>query len=525
MTKRFGLCVVGLWMMATIGFGQAPADTPPPDDIGFMDPMSMNPNELMTRVNEMLQQGNTNSAINMLMIGHAMNLSRQASTFGVLLNNLLATGNLPEAERIYQENMAQQDRLTRDYFNLLHTYYDRQGDKQALLEWTTSLQARAMPQDFRAQAFGWLLDASRSLGPVSRVTQLVPVCITNFNVSISWGLLNGAIEAYNKTGDLKAANSVCDALERAARRQPELRLLVTCQRVKLLFSAGRWPEAETCFKKEASAIPDQELLDCFQRALAYVGQTNQFDLKDRLCEWVLKKAKNKPATWQAAARTWLETAQARKAIADIPVRFDALIKLGYADNELTVLFYKYWRVILKDGKPANLTAMIKIGERLAAAMPDKQEKEWLGITTSEGYFMLENYERALKLMEDSVAIMERPEQEIIVNKIKAHLALQKGNKQEAIERFRMFMDSVKGWTRTEEDPISGLYITKEMCLGLNARRIGDIMSSMNDAQGAQAAFQEADGYYTTALKEAKANSPEVDYIKTRQAELSRLMKK
>ena len=115
--------------------------------------------------------------------------------------------------------------------------------------------------------------------------------------------------------------------------------------------------------------------------------------------------------------------------------------------------------------------------------------------------------------------MDRPQ------KIKAHLALQKGNKPEAIERFRAFMETVTTWSEPEVDPVTGLGYTKEMCLGLNAKRIGDILSSMNDAQGAQAAYQEADNYYAIAQKEVRANSPESEYIKARLAELAKLPKK
>ena len=121
--------------------------------------------------------------------------------------------------------------------------------------------------------------------------------------------------------------------------------------------------------------------------------------------------------------------------------------------------------------------------------------------------------------------MKLPYQQIAVNKIKAHLALQKGDKPEAIERFRAFMESVKTWPEPEVDLVTGLIYTKEMCLGLNAKRIGDILSSMNDAQGAQAAYQEANGYYAIAQKEVRVNSPESEYIKVHLTELAKLLQK
>ena len=94
-----------------------------------------------------------------------------------------------------------------------------------------------------------------------------------------------------------------------------------------------------------------------------------------------------------------------------------------------------------------------------------------------------------------------------------------------MERFRAFMETVKAWPEPEVDPLTGMVYTKEICLGLNAKRIGDILASMDDAPGSQAAYKEAIGYYLVAQKEAQANSAESKYIKTRLDELDKLVKK
>jgi len=53
------------------------------------------------------------------------------------------------------------------------------------------------------------------------------------------------------------------------------------------------------------------------------------------------------------------------------------------------------------------------------------------IRTLDGYFLLEDYERALTLLEKPLPDMEGADHANAINKIKAHLALQKG-KQEGI---------------------------------------------------------------------------------------------
>ncbi|MDP2989385.1 MAG: hypothetical protein Q8O57_02335, partial [Kiritimatiellota bacterium] len=525
MKKRFGMCVVGLCLMALNGFGQATVEQLPSPAVEGMSPpdlTSMGLDELKARAATMLQQGDTNSAIGALMVCNEKSLQQNADAFNTLLNTLLAAGNLSEAERIYQNAIARNDGLPRDYYNRLRQYYVIQSNAPAMLEWTASLQTKALPPDLRVQAFAWLFEASRTVGPVSLVTDLVPVCITNFDVATSRGLLTGVIAAYDNAGDQASANKVLDAIEHTARCQAELRRLATCQRVNLLFSAARWKDAEACFQKAAKALPDRELAGCFQFARACAIRANQFDLLDRLCAWILKEQKKKPGTWQAATYAWLESAKIRKSSADIPVRLKALMQMGCPNNILVSYYYEYWGVVVKEGKPADLLALLQFGERLSAVVADEQDKAMIRTCSFDGYFLLENYERALMLLEEPLPNMKPSAQQIAVNKIKAHLALQKGNKPEAVNLFRAFMETVKTWPEPEMDPVTGMIYTKEMCLGLNAKRIGDILSSMNDVQGAQAAYQEADGYYAIAQKEIKANSPESEYVKVHLAELAKL---
>ena len=63
------------------------------------------------------------------------------------------------------------------------------------------------------------------------------------------------------------------------------------------------------------------------------------------------------------------------------------------------------------------------------------------------------------------------------------------------------------------DPVKGTRVTKEMILGLNAKRIGDILAGAGDKSGAAGAYQEARDYYATALKGFGENTPEAARIK------------
>ncbi len=53
------------------------------------------------------------------------------------------------------------------------------------------------------------------------------------------------------------------------------------------------------------------------------------------------------------------------------------------------------------------------------------------------------------------------------------------------------------------DPTTGVVHSREMILGRNAARIGDIYASIPDPEKAAEAYKEARDYYATALEKAQ----------------------
>lgn len=522
MKKQRSLALIAWGLMLGAGFGQIPGD---PLAMPGMEFISANPDELMAQADQLLQQGDTNGAVNTLMRSYEIGLQQNGSRFSSVLNTMFTAGRLGEAEQLYQSDQAQRDALTREYYNRLHQYYVDQGSKQALLAWSAELWKKDLPPDLRTQAFGWLLEGSREFGRVEQVLSLVSVCIANFDAATARSLLNSVVSAYDAAGEQKVASKVLDAVEQAAGEKAELKNLVACWRVNLLFSEKKWKAAEERFQQEAPALADGDLAGCWQYAQQSARKAKQLDLLDRLCDFLLKEQKKKSSTWQAAAAAWLQNAKERKAVSDIPARLEALLKLGCANDTLRSHYFQYWALVTREGKSADLSALTKFGDRLAATFKSKDDKELLRPLALNNYFLLEDFEGALKLLKEPLPEMDAKQHEIAINKLKAHLALQKGNKPEALERFRAFMETVKTWTKAEFDPLTDMSITKEMCLGLNAKRIGDILSTMNDLKGSQAAYREAQEYYASAQKTVKENSPESEHIKECQTELAKLLKK
>jgi hypothetical protein len=77
--------------------------------------------------------------------------------------------------------------------------------------------------------------------------------------------------------------------------------------------------------------------------------------------------------------------------------------------------------------------------------------------------------------------------------------MKKGNPREAIRYLREFMGYVAQTEQEEFDPINHVRVSREMILGLNAKRIGDLLVSAGEAGEAGKAFTEARDYYSKAL--------------------------
>ncbi len=523
-------CVAGVCLAIGNVFGQPEGGVPSaaPEAVGPLpgEQVVMTTADLLQEGDRLIQAGETNAALERWMSAHGQSLNDHANLAARVAAALVAAGREQDADNLCRENLAQSDRLLRDYVNQAHQEYARREDPRALAAWAGGLLGQSLPPDLRVEVFGWLADATRQAGPFERVLELVPLCAASFDGATSRALLAKLVAGYEAAGDAASVDKLLEALDRVAGRHRELGLLAATLRVNRLFDAGRWPEAEARFLQEAPGLPDAELWDCFRHAKPLVLKAGQSELWDHLCLAVLQTQPGKSRTWAAAAMAWLETAKNGQP-EDLPARLDQLVQLDGDPAIMAGLFCLFSDPIMKAGRPESLRAMTKTGGKLAAKLKDKNKRDLdlCKCKIAEYYFLLEDYDSTLRLFKEPLASLEPAEQENIVNKIKAHQAMQQGRCQDAIGYLRAFMENVKTWTEPENSIFLDIVFSKEMCLGLSAKRIGDMHAKLNEAGKARAAYQEADGYYAAAEKEFQNKAKESEYIRKCRTELAGLIKK
>jgi hypothetical protein len=134
-------------------------------------------------------------------------------------------------------------------------------------------------------------------------------------------------------------------------------------------------------------------------------------------------------------------------------------------------------------------------------------------------FCAGDFQAAARVVDAGVPGHDRKWHDMMGAKVHAHLALQQGNPREAVAQFRRFMECIAGEARDQFDPVTGSRVTRDMILGLNARRIGDILKAANDPAGARKAYAEARAYYEQAKAGLAEGSEEHRQIESDLAKL------
>jgi hypothetical protein len=281
-------------------------------------------------------------------------------------------------------------------------------------------------------------------------------------------------------------------------RSPAWDAAVAMVKARALVGQEQWAAAADFVRGRLPELQDpagaQMLGFLCEQALG----ANQAGVVDALCAAVLTGVKDRPRTIEAAAFAWIRSAALAGQSRETLRRFAALDAQGLpAGVRLEALERGYLSVLERGGKD-DWTALVEYGRALGAAVTDDKGRERLAAIVMDASFYAERFDVALEVLEKGVPGHDAEWHGTMISKLKAHYALQQGRKRDAATHFREFMGHIAKKSEDQYDPISGTRVTTDMILGLNAKRIGDILASIDDRAGATQAYAEARGYYEKA---------------------------
>lgn len=473
------------------------------------------------KVNETLQAGDTNGVIDQLTAAYEAGRYDEATprVLGGLISVLVNAGRVGEAEAKFIEAAGKDPATIRNALGMIYGHKFRSGDTAATFEWTKQLVELDLPEGSGERVFAWHLDACYRFGQRKRVRDLVPQCIEKYSPTQSANILKYVVNGLIGQKKFDSARGLITMIAEGGKTIPELGKLARVLSVNMALESGQWEDITDLLMKSAKEIDDRDLRQLFSRLCTKALAEDRSDIIDQLCDYLLTAHKDKPDTAREAARQWVALLKKYDKADDIPARFALLKKVGVTDDVRVKLYRDEFYYVLGKAKPEGIKAMVTLGNELNDTLAEGDEKDRHRVMLVDGCFMIEDYEGALVLLEAGINGRDAQWVEMAKDKVQAHLALKRGDVDTAVKFFRKFMGYVSTWDSAEVDPSTGIRHTKEMTLGYNAKRIGNIYKDAGRAPEAGTAYLEARKYYEKALEEAAEGSKARELIKTELASL------
>ena len=482
----------------------AMADDEAPNDSEFVD---VEPNplyELFFKVDDLLTNGDKDAATEMI-VG-ALNDVQYAKQKGdlarVVQNFLLFTEQVDKAREVFLETVRTEPENARPGFETIYSYYMNHGDTENATAWARELLEQPLLPEMKQMAAGWLLNGLLSLGDEDGFFKELPI-LDSFDSATACGVAQELCRsAYNREQYDLLARQLAAFAAAPYGKEPELVRVSTLYGLLSKGAQGDWAGVEADFDNALKTLEERDLRTALTRLFSSARQQNHADVAERLAATVLHSdvCREYPGVRSTAAREWVSAGVARdKAI--LPDRVAELRDLGLPANTVLSTISRHFYDVLDD--IPTVTRMIGELDAVRPLLEDDAHRNTVDSLMLDAAFVTEDYERALAILEAGVPDRDEEWHTLTKTKIRAHIALQKGDIDEAVKGFRSFMDIVGKTTDTQPDPTSGVVYSPAMIQGFNAKRIGDIYTKAGRAAEASQAYAEARGFYEKALVEAK----------------------
>ena len=482
-------------------------------------------NTVFTTAESALTEGRTNEAISS--IEAAFN-KRAYSAYRpqileAQLRLLIRCGQL-DAARQRASKACTDPTLAAGASELIYRFSRDQGDIFGAQAWAASLiDLPGVTHDTLLQALRWDISDLITLKKESQVLTVLGKAVqAQETAADSLTLLRFTIEALLAANRLESVEQVLTLASTVKTNPAEINRLVTATRVQVYATRSDWTSLTGCFPAAVAALSDSELNNLLQTVITATAKAGNTAVFNQCADLIIRSptAGAKPMTVSTAVRKLGEnTMEANKNA--FPGWLMTMLRAKVPADPLIDLFTRFFYSFSE--QPASLKELLAFGELLAQQIQDEETRNDVKIKVLDGYFLLQDYDHALTMLEARIPGANRTEQwhAAAIVKIKAHRALQQNQPREAVKFFRDFMGELRASKETEiSDPVTGVFFPREMVLGRNAKRIGDILAGIPDAAEAAKAYAEANELYQQALKATS----DATAIKVIDAEIAQLPK-
>ncbi len=479
-------------------------------------------NEVFTRADELYSGGDTNGAIESLdkaLADPELSGERQ-QIFNMLVRMMTFSGRIDDARARMLDAYANDPELASGAMGIIYAHYlDGEGNLKAAAEWTEAVLAiPTLSPSVRRNMREWNFTSYIQLDDADKVASIAETLVRDAPAGDAVLILQRGIDMLFDRKKPAIVEKILAQAGKTVTSDAATRNLITSSRLRLFAEQGDWASLAKALPSAAESLPDSELQRVLRRILAAATAAKPSSpTVDDLCLIIINGFTNKTQSVSVAAMQWTDNA-AKATPAELPVRLGTLVNKQFPAQLLCRIFLRHFYDVIDD--VASVREMKDIGERLIPLAQDDDMRNSIRTMVLDSCFLVEDFDGALRILREGVGGYDSTWHEMAISKVEAHKALKENRPLDAIKSFRAFMAIVQVSKDNEAaDPATGVIHTRQMILGRNAKRIGDIYrNQVKDEAAAKAAYAEARKYYQEAL-DSKPEPEALGVIKTEMAEI------
>lgn len=448
-------------------------------------------------------------------------VSFRRDIFAALINEQLANDDTVGAQESYVTFVAENDDCAGIGIDAIAAQLEK-TEAGSSIAWCDTLLKEAGSENIKVYALRRLIMAHAEADTLSEMLARLPEVFSLSDQCAVSAVVRWIVGAATRAGDFELLDSLLAASRDHAQENPELNTVLIMAEADALLMRDEHQKAEAFLFANAQNIDDGSLSS---RLLWLMDRMEEKEPKssDRLAYQVIQTLVDCPRSRGDAVGRWLKRAT-KEASSDLFVqRVNELLDKNIAVERVARAYQDHFYDGIRRGTDAQKAACMAVGERLASntSLPESRRGS-LQLLCLDGAFYRKDFAAALALIEAGIPSHDEAWHAEMKNKVSAHLALAEGRPEEAIAMFRKHMAIVEAWKAPVVNPENGMSMTKEVVLGYNEKRIGDIYAGVPGKEGeAAAAYTRARTWYKEALallepdsKEHKAAEEEMAAVPT-----------
>ena len=493
------------------------AATDLPDEFDELSPSILN--KVYFEVDDFLLAGKTNEANAVFTNAFTDPEYDQVKDrlFGSMMRFFIYTRQYETAQSVYLNALRLTPDIAEPGFDTIYGAYLNEGDYAKALTWARVLTTQEIPERLRPTAAIWLIDSLVRTDSKDEAAREIIAALAEFPANTLAGRFTALAQEEVAAGDSAFAAKIFAAITSSRHKDaPEFKAMTLTFPIRLAAAAGEWDKVAVTIAEIIAEVPDQPLLQAVNFANQTARRAKNTEAVEKIASAIIldERSAAKEQTRNTAAREWVGvlfaagTDSSRKT--EYPARLAKLIQIKLPARQIYGIFSRYFYEILGDEDREILKEVVPIADSIYPMLADESSQETLTSHLLDASFLLNDYERALSILEKGFKDREEDWHKIAIVKVKAHIALSKNETDAAVALFREFMGMLKD--EDTADPVTDVVYGKSTLLGDNEKRIGDIYAAADRNDEAAAAYAAAKAHYETALQAEKISDATKAYI-------------